>query len=93
VAAQLDRGDVRPDVVRGLVGKIVEVPVGVAAVDGTAGEWSVVLEQLIATLGYPNSVLVRRDCDRRRLYLRLMDALAALGRVTPGGLDALARRR
>jgi hypothetical protein len=92
-AAQLDRGDLRPKVVRELVEKIVEVPVRAAGVDGTAREWSTVLEQLIATLGDPNSVLVRCDHDHRRLYRRLMDALTALGRVTPGGLDALARRR
>jgi hypothetical protein len=80
-------------VVRELVETIVEVPVRAAVVDDTAAEWSTVLEQLIATLGDPNSVLVRCDHDHRQLYRRLMDALTALGRVTPGGLDALARRR
>jgi hypothetical protein len=79
-------------VVRELVEKIVEVPLRAAAVDGTAEEWSTILEQLIATLGYPDSVLVRRDGDHQRLYLRLIDALTALGRVTPGGLDALVSR-
>jgi hypothetical protein len=93
-AAQLGRGDLRPEVVRELAEKIVETPVRAAVVDGngTAREWSTILEQLIATLGYPDSVLVRRDGDHQRLYLRLIDALTALGRVTPGGLDALVSR-
>jgi hypothetical protein len=71
-AAQLDRGDLRPEVVRELVEKIVEVPLRAAAVDGTAEEWSTILEQLIATLGDPNSVLVRCDHDHQRLYRHLM---------------------
>jgi hypothetical protein len=48
-----------------------------------------VLEQLVAQLDESSSPVARQHWDHQRLFDALADALGALDRAHPGGLDQL----
>ena len=56
-------------------------------------EWTGTIAALTRQLRDEQSVVAREHWGHHGLYDQLVEAVAALGRAHPGGLDRLARRR